>query len=315
MKDTIQELADTKDTTTATDSISNLQGKVWLKKILEAAKRRMVFAQFAYETDLPGGTKDLALPIYTSNITDWVAQSGATGEGVARTMTAIDNLTTVTFTPKTYRYGCAISTDVVRTSQVDVVRHAREQLSYYAAYSVESAIETVIEAASAPNEVVCGGGATVAAGNTLDPDALAEGLRKMRANSWFSEPARPFILVIPAICEEALMKDSQFVNASEYGDQSIVLNGEIGKYLGIKIVVTNNVDAKSASDSGWNTDAHVCLLVKSGKCAGVAWSQDPQLRIVDNPRYLSKELILYMVYKAKVVYDDAIVRINVADAV
>ena len=314
MRDTIQELADTKDTTTATDSISNLQGKTWLKKILEAAKRRMIFAQFAYETDLPGGTKDLALPIYTSNITDWVAQSGATGEGVARTMTAIDNLTTVTFTPVTFRYGCAISTDVVRTSQVDVVRHAREQLSYYAAYSVESAIETALEAASSPNEVVCGGGSTVDTGNTLDPDAIAESLRKMRANSWFSEPARPFVLVIPAICEEALMKDSQFTNASEYGDQSIVLNGEIGKYLGIRVVTSEFCPAKTDSHAKFDVAGHICFMFKAQVAYGLAWGTKPTLDYEFNKLESEHRVFLDLCYQAKTMQEGALTLIYAADA-
>jgi len=314
MRDTIQELASTLDTTTATDSISNLQGKTWLKKILEAAKRRMIFAQFAYETDLPNGTKDLALPIYTSNITDWVAQSGATGEGVARTMTAIDNLTTVTFTPVTFRYGCAISTDVVRTSQVDVVRHAREQLSYYAAYSVESAVVTALDAASSPGEVVCGGGSTVATGNTLDPDAIAEALRTLRANSWFSEPNRPFVLVIPAICEEALMKDSQFTNASEYGDQSIVLNGEIGKYLGVRVVTSEFCTDQTSGHAKFDVDGHNCYMFKSQVAFGLAWGTKPTLDYEFNKLESEHRIFLDLCYQVKTMQEGALVLIYAADA-
>ena len=314
MKDTIQELASTNDTTTATDSISNLQGKVWLKKILDAAKRRMIFAQFAYETDLPNGTKDLALPIYTSNITDWVAQSGATGEGVARTMTPIDNLTTVTFTPVTFRYGCAISTDVVRTSQVDVVRHAREQLSYYAAYSIESAVVTALEAASAPNEVVCGGGGTAGTGNTLDPDAIAESVRNMRANSWFSETSRPFVLAIPAICEEALMKDSQFTNASEYGDQSIVLNGEIGKYLGVRVVTSEFCPAKTSGHAKFDVDGHICFLFKAQVAFGLAWGTKPTLDYEFNKLQSEHRVFLDLCYQAKTMQEGALTLIYASDA-
>jgi N4-gp56 family major capsid protein len=314
MRDTIQELASTDDTTTATDSISNLQGKAWLKKILEAAKRRMVFAQFAYETDLPNGTKDLALPIYSSNITDWVAQSGQTGEGVDRTMTPIDNLTTVTFTPVTYRYGCAISVDVVRTSQVDVVRHAREQLSYYAAYSIESAIVTALEAASSPNEVVCGGGAAAGSGDTLSPDAIAEALRKMRANSWFSEPNRPFVLVIPAICEEALMKDSQFVNASEYGSNEVVMNGEIGKYLGVRIVTSEFCPAKTSGATEFDVDGHICFMFKAQVAYGLAWGTKPTLDYEFEKMQSEHRVYLDLCYQAKTLQEGALTLIYAADA-
>lgn len=314
MIDTIQELADTKDTTTATDSISNLQGKAWLKQILEAAKARMVLAQFAYETDLPAGTKDLALPIYSSNITDWVAQSGATGEGVDRTMTAIDNLTTVTFTPVTQRYGCAISNDVIRTSQVDVVKHAREQLSYYAAYSVESAIATALETASAPNEVFCGGGSVADVGDILDPDAIAEAIRKLRANSWFGEPNRPFVLVIPAINEEALMKNSQFVNASEYGSNEVVLNGEIGKYLGVRVVTSEFCPAKTSSSSKFDTNGHICFMFKAQVSYGLAWGERPTLDYEFYKLGSLHRVYLDLCYAVKTLQENALVLIYAADA-
>ncbi|MFW6172955.1 MAG: N4-gp56 family major capsid protein [Elusimicrobiota bacterium] len=313
MKDTIQELASTKDTTTATDTISNLQGKSWLKKIIEAAKRRMVFAQFAYETDLPKGTKDLAVPIYSSNITDWVAQSGATGEGVERTMTPVDNLTTVTFTPTTYRYGCAISKDVVRTSQVDVVKHAREQLTYYAAYSVESGIVSALDGASNPNEVHCGGGNTADSGDVLDPDAIAEGARKLKANSWFPEPNRPFVLIIPAVAEEALMKDSQFVNASEYGSNEIVLNGEIGKYLGIRVMVSEFCTSKTDSDSEFTTDGHHCYLFKSQVAYGIAWGEKPTLDYEFNKLESEHRVYLDLCYKADTLQESSLCLIYAAD--
>ena len=109
MKQSVKELAN--ETTTSTSGISTLQGKEWLKSILEAAKKKMYFEQFAYVAKVSKGNKDLAVPIASTNKTF----SSISSESTARTLTEIDNMTTVTFTPVTYKLGAKISKDVVQT--------------------------------------------------------------------------------------------------------------------------------------------------------------------------------------------------------
>lgn len=312
MKQTIKELA-TGDTTTSSAGISTLQGKMWLKEILEAAKKRMYFEQFAYISDLPQGNKDLAVPIATSNITF----TATTAEATARTMTQIDNLNTVTFTPATKKFGVAISRDVVRTSQVDVVRYAREQLVYDASLTIDTDIATAIGGASSPAATLFGGDATTTGtletGDVITTDLVAKAARYLKQNGWLPENDRPFALFIAPQQEEAFLKDSQFVNASEYGGNEVVMNGEIGRYLGIKVVVTNQVPAYTNWGSG-ALAGHVCFLLKAKVAYGLVYGERPRLdsEYKKNEAYFG--LYLDMTYQAKTLQENAIALIKVSDA-
>lgn len=48
-------------------------------------------------------------------------------------------------------------------------------------------------------------------------------------------------IVIHPDQENALLKLSGFVNASQYGNNSVIMTGEIGSYLGIRIIVSNHI--------------------------------------------------------------------------
>ena len=154
MKGSFFELA--AETTTATAGVTIVQGKMWLQKILETAKHKMVFEQFGTVVTVPNGIKDYAVPISTSNKTF----TSFSTEATARTNTEIDNVTCKTFTPATRKYGATISKDIVRTSQVDMVEFARTQMAYSVALQIDTAFSTALVAASSPAASLWGGDAT-----------------------------------------------------------------------------------------------------------------------------------------------------------
>jgi N4-gp56 family major capsid protein len=312
MKQTMQEFA-TGDTTTSTTGISDVQGKYWIQQILEAAKKKMFFEQFAYVTNVRPGNKDVEVPIATSNLTF----TATTSEGVDRTMTQIDNLSTVTFTPSTQKFGAAISKDVVRTSQVDVVRFAREQMVYYAALTIDTAFATAIEAASSPAATLFGGDATLTSnlesGDVLTTDLIAKSIRYLKSNGWYPEPDRPFVLFLSAANEEALLKDSQFVNAAEYGGREVVMNGEIGRYLGVKVISTEQCPAHTNWGSG-SLAGHSCFMVKSRVSYGIAYGEQPSLDFEYHKNQAEFRVYLDMAFQCKTLQENAIVLIKVSDA-
>lgn len=311
MRLTIQEMA-TGDTTTSTTGVSTVQGKEWLKQILLAAKRKMFLEQFAYVSTASKGIKDVAIPVPTTNL----SFTSTTSEGAARTMTQVDNMATVTFTPTTQKYGVSISSDVVRTSQVDYLAYARDQLSYTAALVVDNALATAILAAT-PAATLYGGDATdvasISAGDILTTDIVAKAQRYLKANLWQNESDRPFVLFIPAVAEEAFLKDSQFVNAAEYGSNEVVMNGEIGKYLGVKIIVTEACPAKTTANS-WGVSGHQCMLVKAKVAYGIVYGAEPALEYEYKMDEAEHYLYLDLCFAADSLQDGAIVIIDVSDA-
>ena len=315
MKETIRELTDGETTTAAAgfnSIVTGVVGKVWLNELIEAAKKKMFFEQFAYVTTCPKGNKDLAVPLFSSNLDFTIT----TTEATKRVMTAIDNLTTVVFTPTTSKMGVSVSSDVVRTSQVDTIRFAREQLVYDAALNIDAACNTAL-AAAASNTKIYGPGrgarASLVAGDVLTTDIIANANAVLKALGWYPEPDKPFVLFFSAAQESALLKDSQFVNASEYGGNEVVMNGEIGRYLGIKCISTQNIT--SFSDGGGTTYAgHLVYLLKAKISYGIVYGERPRLDFEYEKNEATYNVYLDMNYEAKLLQSSAIQVIEVLDA-
>lgn len=307
----MQEFA-TGDTTTSTTGISDVQGKYWVQQILGAAKKKMFFEQFGTVLTAKKGNKDIEYPIATSNL----SFTATTDEGTDRTMTQVDNLSTQTFTPATKRYGAAVSKTVVQTSQVDVVRWAREQMVYDVALNIDTDIASAINDASSPAATLYGGDATstgeLEEGDVLTTDIVAKGQRYLKANGWYPESDKPFVLFIPAVCEEALLKDSQFVNASEYGGNEVVMNGEIGKYLGVRVITTEQCPSESDWGGG-SLNGHTCFLLKAKVAYGIAYRERPNLDFEYHKNSSEYRVYLDVAYQAKTLQEGAIVLIKVSD--
>lgn len=334
---TIQELADT-----TTSHNTGLLAKKWLDKIMDAAKKKFFFLPVASEFDVPEGTKDLVIPYrygYWSSLGTTVTDT--TSEGSAVTFTTMDTLKGLTLTPSPHAYGIAISYAALRKNQVNLITAAREELTDYYADVVDTAVATALAGATAATSTTKGsttlfGGdaystATLASGDILTTDMVAKARRILMGKTayywsgssfsassegkspWYPEPNAPFVLFIAPEQEEVLLTDSQFVNAAEYGANDVLLNGEIGKYLGAKVVVSVNTPSYTNWGSG-SLAGHVCMLVKAKYAAALAWSQRPRLRIFDFPSELEQRVILEMDYAADDLHSDAVVLMKVADA-
>jgi len=310
-KKTVQELA-SGDTTTASTGISSVQGELWLKEILEFAKHLLVYEQFAKVADLAPGNNVFHMPVATANI-DFDITSA---EGTGRTMTQIDNLSTVDFTPATQRFGVAVARDVVRTSQVDVLTFAREQLGYDAALNIEDALVSAINGATPAADLFGGAAttrATLTAGDVLSTTLLNQAQRALKSQGWMSEPDRPFVALMAAEQEEALMEDTQFVDASQYGTNEVVMNGEIGRYLGLRIVISNRTTSFADGGAGGNLDGHYVYVLKAKVAYGIVYGERPFLDFEYEKNEAEHRIYLDMSYAADSLQDAAIVHMQVLD--
>jgi len=318
----------------------DLQAKQWLKVIIDTARKMMYFLQVSRQLEVPQGYKDLVQPIRPDYITTWAASAA---EGAAVSYTTMDTLKGITFTPTDKNYGIAISNRALRINAINLITAAREELSYKYAEEIDQAIRAAIEGATDATsttkgaQTIYGGNASntvdVAAGDVLTTDLIAKARRLLMSTDcyywtaagefakssakkapWMPTDAEPFVLFIAPEQYETLITDPQFVNAAEFGGREVVLNGEITQYLGIRIVVSPNLSAKTSADAGWATNGHVCLMVKSMRSVGLAWGQRPRIQMIDYPSELERRIILEMAYDAKAIHADAIVKINVADA-
>ena len=361
---TIQELAQTTQSDVRGTSFTAyaLSPVEFLKEIVDAAQKRLYFAQFAYTSTAPEGTKDVVIPKRSI----FLGQSGVSydvSEPTSSdiTWTTLNNLDGVTFTPAIVLSGIAIANQAIHTNALDLINQAKEELTYAIGDKVDYAVAQAINNATAAvynanpalqtrgAQIIYGGDATgdatLATGDTLTTDMISNArMRLMSAtcrawasgveydlsttyagkNPWMPTP-EPIVLFISPEQENVLLKDSQFVNASEYGNNEVVMNGEIGKYIGVKVVVTNNVETtdaggtpswtRMAGDSGTVTPkVHRCVLIKANKAIGLVYGRKPELKVFPINERDQTGLTLVASYQAKAIYDDAIVWIDVSDS-
>lgn len=125
--------------------------------------------------------------------------------------------------------------------------------------------------ASALSSVVSGSDSTIDSGDTLAPEDLNEAKTLIEENNraddgefWFFAHPRQI---------KALRDDSQFTNAAEYGDNRVVMSGEIGEYLGIRIIATTNVKAYTSSATDFTTNGYEGLLINNRYAYAVATNE------------------------------------------
>jgi len=334
-------LADTASTDTrGTGAVSYaLEPRMWLKTINEAAEELREFESVVEVYDVPVGTKDMVVPYrskYLSSYTDTTAENTEIGT------TTLDNLDGVVLSPSAHRHAIAISNYALDTNALNLIKAAEKDMTHYLAQTVDTAVATALNAATetivgtSGAQTIYGGNATstatLAAGDILTTDMIAEAAERLKDNTayywnagvwtaatdsknpWKPTKDEPFVLFVSPNQETELRKDSQFTNASEYGGNEVVLNGEIGNYLGIKIITTVQVPAATTWGAGGALRGHTCLMVKAGACAALAYGWRPALDVVDYKLEDQKRIIMKQSYAVETIHNDAVVRLRVLDA-
>lgn len=101
--------------------------------------------------------------------------------------------------------------------------------------------------AAGPSSTIYANGVTtgaITAADVFNTDLIADGISTMRGNK-----RRAQYLVIHPNCENSLIKDTQFVDASIYGSAKVVLNGEIGQYLGLRVISYSRITSATENTS------------------------------------------------------------------
>lgn len=280
-------------TITSTTGIADMQPTKWAASVVKFAEAMRYLDQVVYVNKEMIGTKDekITIPVSTTHLDIDVAVSDTEyTEGVTRDFTVMDNMDTVDFTiaQGDWKKGAiAISKEIFMTCAVDMLSQARYSIAQDMADDVDLALADALQSTSVTN-VVWGGDATqvedLAAGDVLTTDLIADAERYVELNNFV-----PKYLVISPYQKATLLKDSQFVNASEYGSNEVVMKGEIGTYLGLKVLITTNTNmASTTGDTDTNEAAspgasmNCCLMVgdkRNGeKCSvGLAWKETPKL--------------------------------------
>jgi len=323
---------------------------IFLKEVVDAAQKRKFFEQFAYVAELPANSKETVIPKRTA----YLGRSGMsfdTAENTGSsdiTWTTLNNLDGLKLTPSPVMAGIAITNHAIRTGSIDVLRAAQEELTEALGDRIDYACATALGDATAATtsargaQTVYGGDARadseLAAGDTLSTDMIAEAIRKLESttctfwvpgspaaeadssqakNPWINSADAPFVLFIGPEQKEILLTDSQFINAAEYGSDKVIHNGEIGDYLGVKVVVTPNIETAAASATGPDASTTAvamarCLMIKAKKALAICYGLKPTINVFAIPERMQQAISIETTYAMGVLHSDAVVFLDVS---
>ncbi len=255
------------------------------------------------------GSRDYGVRLFFEEETQLTLDLAKT-EGAERDFTEMTNLSYID-AAITFKMGAiCISKEMASTGHLDLVDQAKYQIVQGTERAVETDIVTELTTASV-NEVFGGDAtslATLATGDVITADVIADARVKLRTSNY-----APAVLLIHPIQEGALMKDSAFVNASEYGGREVILNGEIGKYLGVKTIVTTNIAATGSGVTGKQ-----CFMI--GKNAQgqwpvtIVWKEKPTYSYEFLKRWNNHYIYVDAAWDVELVLDAAVCEIAVTNA-
>lgn len=292
--------------------------------VIRFAEENRFFMQAVKEYDALIGTPDktLRLPLSTGHETITPRPDNTAGN--ERTYTEMSKLDTEDVTPTWKLGGVAIDKALVQTSRVDLIEEAKFILAEDITEMIEKNITAEIDTSVTTN-VVYGGDATkpseIATGDKITIDLVADAIDKL-GTKW-----KAALLFIGSAQRAVFHKSSQFTNAAEYGGNEVVLNGEIGKYLGVKVIETDLTQPyiHTAQDKGianadgvWGAAGTSCQLIGfthgGRKPIAFVWKEKPNVDYEYSKRKATHYLLSDVAYEEKVLHEAACCLIKVSDA-
>lgn len=238
--------------TTATNS--QVVQKYYDKLFLKIAQNKLVHKQLGqhatqvgqgqggYGTGLIAWTKWTNLSLITAG----------QGEGLPTTAVSM-SATQVTATPSQYDNAVTISDILAYTSFGDVMKAAVERLAYNAGLSIDTVVRNVIATAGTllqASSIAYWSAVTSTAYLTITE--VRRAARRLDANDAFRQSDGNYVAVVHPYAAYDLMGDTTtggWIDANKYTDPSSekLLNGELGKLLGVRFLQTNNAYVRGSS--------------------------------------------------------------------
>jgi N4-gp56 family major capsid protein len=257
---------------TTTSTVDDIIPEIWSSRVLHFMESRLVLGGIptAQNTELLGRAGDiLHLPVW-----DQVTlEAAATTEGSAATITALTT-SEVTATPSTFTSAVKVTEEMMSRTLVNVMEEASMRLGYGLALKLEKDIRVALEAKV--NAGANAGQLVDKTGSQFSEDFFADARRVFRKNAPDAELGGLIAVMHPDHLI-VLEKSSKFVDASIYGGREALLNGEIGKYLGIRIL-SSDVGRQGAADFDTDGTSDQDCWVLGPDAFRVVWKRRPYIR-------------------------------------
>lgn len=269
--------------------------ELWVRSIEEFAKAKIVMAPLGRAYNDLVGQAGGSLNI---QFNDEISAS-AVAEATAITPSSF-GYTQVVFTPSEIAVAVAITRKERIRSIQDIMAEKTRDMGYALAKKKDSTIIAAL-VAGAGTQVTANGTdvGSITLSDTLDNADIADAITAIRVNDYQAR----YIVIHPKQ-ENSLIKLSDFIDASIYGGREVVMNGEIGKYLGLRVLVTTQIPQNTTTATAYDG------LVLDQDAFGIAY----KMGITFNSDYkvLEREFILAAVeeYDVKVLRAEKIVTLT-----
>lgn len=291
---------------TSTTTVDDIIPEVWASRVLQFMESRLVLGAlpFARNTELLGRGGDiLHLPVW-----DQVSlEAAAVNEGSSVSITAITT-SEVTATPTTVSAAVQVTEEMMARAMANVMEEATQRLGYGLALKLEKDIRVALEAAV--NAGTNSGQLVDKTGFQFSEDFFADARRVFRKNAPDAE-LQGLVAVLHPDHLITLEKSSKFVDASVYGGREAILNGEIGRYLGIRILSSDIGRQGSADFDSDSTNDQDCWVLGPDSFR-IVWKRNPYIRTQYQALSRHTDVVAASEYKAVAYRAKHIVRI-VAD--
>jgi hypothetical protein len=273
-----------------TGGIGSIMGSTWSEKIIFDAQPDRVLSKYFLEfTDLMGNN-DVTIVIPKIGDVDLMGGRTANKEGAQRVMTVFDtadNLTVSLTSADVKLGGCAVSFETASATRVSIVEMAHQQLVRQYLNTLETDANSCLEGATVNAttgaSTVFGGttitdesaiSSSLATGDVIDVDKIVDmKIHLMRKN--FGKNPGDAVLFLHPIHFKQLLKSSQFTNAAEFGAPSVVRQGVIEEYIGVKIEKSTLVSAKTQGVA-----CHYAYLIDPTAAAAIVWKEKAKVKVV-----------------------------------
>ena len=231
-------------TLSTTSGVSDQIQRYLDKKLLTQTIQNIVLDQFAYKAPLPGkaGHKTIKFFRYPEPSTTDVL--GVT-EGTLRTLAESKQLSLTTVDVSLAQFGQTVTiSDLLSATELfSTMEQATVQNGQDAALKVDSELRDVLGESTAIGLRFAGAatsygtvGGTDDAMTALD---ILDAATELRVNN--ARPSGGYFTAImaPEVARD-LMNDDDWLEASKYGNPDNLFKGEVGRYMGVRVVSTTN---------------------------------------------------------------------------
>ena len=298
-----------------TGGIGSVMGSTWSQKIIFDAQPDRVLSKYFLEfTDLMGNN-DVTMVIPVIGDVDLMGSRANYVEGKTRVMTSFstgNNITVSLNSTDVKLGGCAISFETASATRVSIIEMAHKQLVRQYLETIETDANALLYGATvsaSAASAVFGGDATATtnleAGDILTVDKIID-MKIALQKKDFGKKSGEAVLFIHPEQYRRLLKSSQFTNAAEFGNNTVVSKGMIEEYVGVIIEVSTLVTSASTWGASAGLSGHYAFMIDPSAAAGIVWKEKAKVKVVTEDDERVHKVLLDAWYKMTRINQQAI---------